>query len=179
MIKNHITKLISMYADMSATTAAPSSDQDISPSTVALVAPPPAVSPAAPIPVAPAAPTPVVSPPLVPTPLLATPTHPEVLFATHLNFKATPQIHRSGDGTITVHKRTQPGELERVMIMMTLNRWGYINLKLTYKAREMIAKAACSLTAFDYGYAKPFGITMLSQWQASINRSIEYGPPTP
>ena len=65
------------------------------------------------------------------------------------------------------------------MVMLTLNRWGYTDCKLTYKKRQIICKVACRLTTFDYRYKQPFSITMISRWHAYINSSIQYGPPVP
>ena len=78
-----------------------------------------------------------------------------------LDFRSTTRIHRSGDGLIPIHKRIQPSELERVIIFLTMNRWGYTNKELTFKQRKLIQSAACRLTAYDYGYAKPFGTTWI------------------
>ena len=174
IMNNHIFKLKDMFNNMTITQdtpeyTIPDPDNEIQSTADTPVIPPPTVTPVVSTPsiVSPEL-APVTSPQVttphpavIPTPSSVSPTHPEVKFAMLLDFETATRIHRSGDGLIPIHKRIQPSELEQVIIFLTMNRWGYTNDQLTYKQRKLIQSAACRLTAYDYGYAKPFGTTQI------------------
>ena len=103
------------------------------------------------------------------------PVNAAVHFALGLNFDDRPRLDRHGLHQIKLHNKKQAGELHRVMAMFTAKRWGCDNPALTYSTRQQIFEAACKLTAYDYGFKKPFATKQIPKWEEKLHSAIDCG----
>ena len=69
----------------------------------------------------------------------------------------------------------QADERARHMVVHCAVLWGWRDPCNTYSARLRIAKAACRLVAYDFGYPKPLAHTQLPYWVGKINDAIVSG----
>ena len=80
----------------------------------------------------------------------------EVTFALTFSFTKTPRLSRNREDEIIIHKKKQASENERMMALFTAIKWGWNHSSATFRMKTIIAKAACSQVAYDYGFKKSF-----------------------
>ena len=93
-----------------------------------------------------------------------------------LNFEARPRLARLGGKEIAIHKRKQTDELMAVALAKC---WGHDNPSLTYRERKRLEDAVCRQIAYDHGFPKPSGGSMLGKWSATLNSGVTGGDTAP
>ena len=92
--------------------------------------------------------------------------------ALSLDLNIRPRQRREGEGNIDVHKRKQTKESERVLAVHVAKMWGHDNLALTYHQRRRIEDAACKLIAYDHGFGKSTGGSMINKWAQQLSSGV-------
>ena len=60
-----------------------------------------------------------------------------------------------------------------MMALFTAIKWGWNDSSATFRMKTIIAKAACSQVAYDYGFKNSFETSQLPAWEKNINSTIE------
>ena len=98
--------------------------------------------------------------------------------ALSLNLRTTPRLSRY-DSSIVIEKKPanqQATSVERILVLLTANRWGYNkSLSLPYRERMRILRAASRISAYDNGYSSEFSTSTIMRWELNINRKIDLG----
>ena len=82
-----------------------------------------------------------------------------------LHFSRSPRHSRNGEDIIIIRKKKQASENERMMTLFTVVKWGWNNSSATFKMKVIVAKAAFSQVAYDYGFKNSFATSQLPAWE--------------
>ena len=82
--------------------------------------------------------------------------------------------NRNGDGVVTLNERSQFCKQARTTALLTATYLLGYNRNLSYRVKLRIARAACTLAAYDYGYKKVPGIYSFDNWLKKIETSVRH-----
>ena len=72
-----------------------------------------------------------------------------------------------------MHKMKQTAEKERLMAVALVRIWGVDNLSLTFMKRRRIKDATCRQLAYDHGFPKLLGGSMLRKWTSTLTSGVK------
>ena len=103
----------------------------------------------------------------------------QITSALDLDLDIRPRPKRDGSDTIEIHDRKQTRETERLIAISLARMWGYDDEILTRNQRLRIAKAACTQLAYDHGFPKVTGGSMMQDWIANLSVNVTKGDTQP
>ena len=100
----------------------------------------------------------------------------EIGSALSLDLSSFPRLQRSNpEKLITITKSKLATSQEKLIILLTMERWGYNSSDRTYDDRIRIVTAASRLIAYDNGYKKTFSVRTVLRWKENVTDQILTG----
>ena len=76
---------------------------------------------------------------------------------------------------ITIDKRREASTKEKLLILLTAERWGCRSVEKTYAEKIRVTRAASRLVAYDNGFVKEFSMRSISRWDTAFTNEIKNG----